>query len=44
MVDMYIVEGPKIFYRLALSALKLYTSLAQSAGTQLLYDTVAGFF
>lgn len=32
-VDMYIVEGPKIFYRLAISAIKLYTSLAQSAGT-----------
>ena len=29
-VDMYLVEGPKILYRLALSALKLFASLAQS--------------
>lgn len=29
---MYVVEGPKIFYRLAISALHLYASLAQSAG------------
>ena len=32
MVDLYIVEGPKIFYRLALSALKLFAALSNKLG------------
>lgn len=31
-VDMYLVEGPKILYRLAISALKLFASLSQKLG------------
>ncbi len=29
---MYLVEGPKILYRMALSALKLFTQLTQEIG------------
>jgi len=41
-VDMYLVEGPKLLYRLALSALKLYAAHTQAAGQHTLC-TVCGF-
>lgn len=31
-VDMYVVEGPKLFYRLAISALKIFAALSQCVG------------
>ena len=31
-MDMYLVEGPKVLYRLALSGLKLFASLSQKLG------------
>lgn len=39
-LDMYLVEGPKVLYRLALSGLKLFASLSQKLGNhngQLVY-------
>ena len=31
-VDLYLVEGPKVIYRLALAALKLFTAHTQATG------------
>ena len=33
-MDMYLVEGPKVLYRLALGAVRMYSMYAQAIGEE----------